>query len=136
MLPHSGIHLNRTIVHGDRYFGMTPMQEGLRLAGTVELASVNASPNYARADNLLNAAKGVLPSLSDKGATQWMGCRPSMPDSLPVISQSPVHESVFFAFGHRHLGLNAAATTGKIITDFIAERPPHININPFKIDRF
>ena len=136
MLPHSGIHLNRTIVHGDRYFGMTPMQEGLRLAGTVELASVNASPNYARADNLLTAAKGVLPSLSDKGATQWMGCRPSMPYSLPVISQSSVHESVFFAFGHGHLGLTAAATTGKIITDLIAERPPHININPFKIDRF
>lgn len=136
MLPSPGIRLNRTIVHGDRYFGLTPMQDGLRLAGTVELASVNAPPNYARADNLFNAAKGVLPSLSDKGAVQWMGCRPSMPDSLPVIGQSPIHESVFFAFGHGHLGLTGAATTGKIIADLIAGRPPHININPFRIDRF
>ena len=91
MLPHAGIDLQRVVVYGDKYFGLTPMQGGLRLAGTVELASVEAAPNYARADNLFDAARSVLPSISAKGATRWMGCRPSLPASLPVLGPSPGH---------------------------------------------
>ena len=136
MLPNPGIDLRRTVVYGDKYFGLTPMQGGLRLAGTVELASVEAAPNYARADNLLHAARSVFPSLNDEGATRWMGCRPSMPDSLPVLGRSPVHRSVYFAFGHGHLGLTGAAVTGKIIADLVAERPPAIDITPFRAERF
>ena len=85
MLPNAGIELRRTIVYGDKYFGLTPMQGGIRLAGTVELASVEAPPNYARADNLLRSAQSVFPNIGKEGITRWMGCRPSMPDSLPVI---------------------------------------------------
>ena len=136
MLPNSGIELQRTIVFGDLYFGMTPMQGGLRLAGTVELASVNAKPNYARADNLVTAARTIFPRLNDEGATKWMGCRPSLPDSLPVLGRSPVYRSVYFAFGHGHLGLTGAASTGKIIADLIADRPSHIDLSPFRADRF
>ena len=136
MLPHAKIQLSRTVVDGDMYFGLTPMQGGLRLAGTVELASVDAAPNFTRADNLLRAAHETFPDLNDDGSTQWMGCRPSMPDSLPVIGRSPVHRSVYFAFGHGHLGLTGAATTGKIITDLIAERPTEMDISPFRAERF
>jgi D-amino-acid dehydrogenase len=136
MLPNARIELSHTVVDGDMYFGLTPMQGGLRLAGTVELASVNAAPNFTRADNLLKAAKETFPQLNDEGSEQWMGCRPSLPDSLPVIGRSPVHRSVIFAFGHGHLGLTGAATTGKIIADLIAERPPEIDITPFRAERF
>ena len=136
MLPHAGIDLQRVVVYGDKYFGLTPMQGGLRLAGTVELASVEAAPNYARADNLFAAARSVLPAIGAKGATRWMGCRPSMPDSLPVLGSSPVHPSVYFAFGHGHLGLTGAAVTGRIIADLIAERPTEIDITPLRADRF
>ncbi len=136
MLPHAGIQLNRAVVYGDRYFGLTPMEEGLRLAGTVELASVQAAPNYARADNLFHAARRALPSLNDQGAIRWMGCRPSMPDSLPVLGRSPVHPSVYFAFGHGHLGLTGAAATGKIIADLIAHRVQDSHVEAFRADRF
>ena len=136
MLPRAGIDLKRTIVNGDRYFGMTPMLGGLRLAGTVELASVGAAPNYARADSLLRAARHSFPLLGETGATRWMGCRPSLPDSLPVLGRSPVHPDVYFAFGHGHLGLTGAATTGKIIADLVADRAAPIDITPFRADRF
>jgi len=136
MLPDPGIELSRTILDGDHYFALTPMQGGLRLAGTVELASPCAAPNYSRADNLLRAARDAIAQLDDRGASRWMGCRPSLPDSLPVIGRSPVHRSVYFAFGHGHLGLTGAATTGKLITDLIAGRPTAIDATPYRADRF
>jgi len=136
MLPHAKVQLSRTVVDGDMYFGLTPMQGGLRLAGTVELASVDAAPNFTRADNLLRAARKAFPDLNDDGSTKWMGCRPSLPDSLPVIGRSPVHRSVYFAFGHGHLGLTGAASTGKMIADLVAERPTEIDVRPFRAERF
>ncbi len=136
MLPRPGIELKRAVVCGDYYFGMTPMQAGLRLAGTVEFAGIGAPPNYSRADNLLHALRRILPDVNADGATRWMGCRPSMPDSLPVIGRSPKHDSVYFAFGHGHLGLTAAAMTGKLITELVSGRPTSIDTTPFRPDRF
>ena len=136
MLPQAGIELQRTVVHGDRYFGLTPMEGGLRLAGTVELASVHASPNFARADALFQAARQALPSLNGRGAVRWMGCRPSMPDSLPVLGRSPVHRSVYFAFGHGHLGLTGAAVSGRIIADLVAQRAEDSQFEAYRADRF
>ena len=136
MLPQAGIELQRTVVHGDRYFGLTPMEGGLRLAGTVELASVHAKPNFARADALFQAARHALPSLNGQGAVRWMGCRPSMPDSLPVLGRSPVHRSVYFAFGHGHLGLTGAAVSGRIIADLVAQRAEDSQFEAYRADRF
>ena len=136
MLPDVQIELTRTMLDGDMSFGMTSMQGGLRLAGAVELASIDAAPNYKRSDNLLRAARRTFPELRDDGATKWMGHRPSMPDSLPVIGPSPIHPSVYFAFGHGHLGLTGAATTGKIVADLVARRPTAIDITPFRANRF
>lgn len=136
MLPRAGIKLQRTVVHGDRYFGLTPMDGGLRLAGTVELASVHAKPNFARAHALFQAAGQALPSLDGRGAVPWMGCRPSMPDSLPVLGRSPVHPSVYFAFGHGHLGLTGAAASGRIIADLVAERAEDSQFEAYRADRF
>lgn len=136
MLPQSGIELQRTLVSGDYYFALTPMEEGLRLAGTVEFASIHAAPNYDRADQLLKVAREIFPEICSEGSTQWMGCRPSLPDSLPVIGRSAVHDSVYFAFGHGHLGLTGAAMTGKLIADLVAGRPTCIDIAPFRAERF
>jgi D-amino-acid dehydrogenase len=119
----------------DKYFA-TPMEEGLRIAGTVELAGLAAPPDYERADALLEKAKRVLPGLSAAKIERWMGHRPSLPDSLPVIARSPRARNAFFAFGHGHVGLTAAAPTGEIIADLVAGREPFMDIAPFAAERF
>jgi D-amino-acid dehydrogenase len=135
-LPEPGIEVRLPMLFPGRGFAVTPMATGLRCAGTVELGGLNAAPNYARADILLQQAKELLPGLKDRGAERWMGHRPSMPDSLPVISVAPGQRNVFFAFGHGHLGLTLGAVTGRLIADLCAGRPPSIDLTPFRADRF
>ena len=112
------------------------MDGGIRLAGTDEFAGLHAPPNYARADALYTSAKRMFPDLNAEGATRWMGRRPSIPDSLPVVSRSPKHQSVYFAFGHGHLGLTGAAVTGKLIAEMVTGRPHNIGMTPYRVDRF
>jgi D-amino-acid dehydrogenase len=135
-LPHPAVEVNRPMVAFERSFVMTPMEEGLRLAGTVELAGLQAPPNYARADILYQHAQRILPGVKLGEAQRWMGFRPSLPDSLPVVGRAPRHQNIYFAFGHQHLGLTQAAVTAEIIGDLIAGRPPAIDIQPLAIDRF
>lgn len=118
-----------------RYFA-TPMEEGLRIAGTVELAGLAAPPNYARADALLAGITRLLPGLRYEKIERWMGHRPSLPDSMPVIGRSSRFANAFFAFGHGHVGLSAAAPTAEIVADLVADRSPRIDIAPFSPDRF
>ncbi|MBT4043598.1 MAG: FAD-binding oxidoreductase, partial [Rhodospirillaceae bacterium] len=113
-----------------------PMSDGLRLAGTVEFGGLTAPPNYARADAILTKAKRLFPGLKDSGAERWMGHRPSMPDSLPVISRSSRFSRVFYAFGHGHLGLSLGAVTGRLIADLVQDRAAEIDTAPFRADRF
>jgi D-amino-acid dehydrogenase len=115
---------------------MTPMDMGLRLAGTVELAGLDAPPNWKRAEILVQRAKRALPGLDASDGSPWMGHRPSLPDSLPVISTSPRYRNVFFAFGASHLGLTEGATTGGLIADLVAGRAPPIDMTPYRVDRF
>ncbi len=136
MLPNPGIEVRRPLISGDHKFAITPMDGGLRLAGTVELAGLTAPPNYARADRLVEAARTVFGEIDTRGATRWMGFRPSMPDSLPVIGRAPRHNNVFFAFGHGHLGLTGAGTTGRLIADLVAGRQPAIDLTPYRPERF
>ena len=89
-----------------------------------------------RAAVLLRAAKEMFPGLNDEGATTWMGHRPSMPDSLPVIGQAPGQKRVFLGFGHGHLGLTFGAITGLLLSDLIAGRPSRVDLEPFRPDRF
>ena len=78
----------------------------------------------------------MIPGISVAGATQWMGRRPSMPDSLPVIGPSSKFGDVYYAFGHGHVGLCGAAPTGRIIADLIAGRRPVIDVSPYRPGRF
>jgi D-amino-acid dehydrogenase len=117
-------------------FFITPMEMGLRIAGQSEFAGIYAEPNYARAEILANHMRRVFPDLSAADSTQWMGRRPSMPDSLPVIGRSTRFENTYYAFGHGHVGLCGGAPTGRIIADLIAGRKPSIDVTPYLPNRF
>lgn len=114
----------------------TPLEHGLRIAGTVELGGLEAPPDWRRAEVLMSHAQRWLPGLQDQGTSRWMGFRPSMPDSLPVISASPQHANAYFAFGHGHCGLAYGARTGALLADLMAGREPSLDLAPFRIDRF
>ena len=138
MLPEQN-RLSIPVVSLERKFIMTPMLSGLRLAGTVEFAGLNAPANDARAHALLPHANALLTEpLSHKAQAlpNWMGFRPSLPDSLPVICQAPQHNSVYFAFGHQHLGLTQAAITGQLVAELIQGKPTSLDLSPYCISRF
>jgi D-amino-acid dehydrogenase len=115
---------------------ITPMEMGLRIAGQSEIAGIHASPDYRRADILAKHMKRVFPQISTADTTQWMGRRPSMPDSLPVIGRATRYRNTYYAFGHGHVGLCSGAPTGRIVADLIAGRQPSIDIAPYRPDRF
>lgn len=121
-------------------FVATPMDGGVRFAGTVELAGLDAPPDWRRAERLLQLARGMYPGLAESHprdhVTLWMGHRPGMPDSLPVLGRSRRSPDVFYAFGHGHTGMTGGPYTGKVIADLIAGRPAPIDLTPFRPDRF
>jgi glycine/D-amino acid oxidase-like deaminating enzyme len=135
-LPASGVRLNGPLIEGAMNFGVTPMAKGVRLAGTIEFAGLDAPPNWRRADLLLRLAKTMLPALDGRDAIRWMGHRPSLPDSLPMIGPVPQWPAIWFAFGHGQLGLTTAAVTGRLVADAMAGRTPGIDLTPFRVDRF
>ncbi|WP_105168393.1 NAD(P)/FAD-dependent oxidoreductase [Pseudoalteromonas sp. T1lg23B] len=129
--------LSRPVASAERQFIITPMQSGLRLAGTVEFAGLDAPERKERATMLLAHAQQLVQGLEQNQVTQtWMGCRPSLPDSLPVICQSPKHDSILFAFGHQHLGLTQAAITAKLVGQLCMGEQPDLDLTPYRIDRF
>ncbi len=136
MLPKPGVELRIPIIAGERKIGITPMIGGIRLAGTVEFGGLERPPDYRRARIMAGMAREVIPGLETDGADEWMGFRPSMPDSLPVIGPSPRYKNAFFAFGHGHSGLTLGAVTGSLISDLVLGRAPPIDLNPFRADRF
>ena len=135
-VPYNGVTLNHMVISPDDSIVLTPMDMGIRVGGAVELAGLNAAPDYSRASALFKKGQQVLRGLRDDGGTQWMGFRPSMPDSKPVISTSPRHDNAYFAFGHGHLGLTMAATTGRLLADLVSRRPASIDMTPYRITRF
>jgi D-amino-acid dehydrogenase len=115
---------------------VTPMEMGVRVAGQAEFAGIYAEPDYRRAEVLETHMKRMFPSVKTTDSTRWMGRRPSMPDSLPVIGPSLKHRNVYYAFGHGHLGLCGGAPTGRFVADLIAGRAPTEDLSPYRIDRF
>ena len=135
-LPEPGLRMAMPVMSGDCKFAMTSMEMGLRAAGTAEFASLNAPPNYGRAQVLLTHLKRIFPSINTDGYSEWMGMRPSLPDSLPVIGASPRFPSTYFAFGHGNAGLMGSVITGRTIADLISGRTPALDPTPFRVDRF
>jgi len=117
----------------------TPMTAGLRLAGTVEFAGLDAAPNWLRANALVDQLPKLLPQLNHRAigdADRWMGRRPSLPDSRPVIGRSPRFVNAVLAFGHAHVGLTSAAMTGRLVAQLLTGERPSIDLSPFAPDRF
>lgn len=141
---HTSPLLSRPVASAERKFIITPMDKMLRLSGTVEYAGLNTKANYQRADMLLKNAEFILKEIpievekkSAKGIEKhWMGPRPSLPDSLPVICQAPQHDKIFFALGHQHLGLTQGAITGKLIGQLVSGQETDIDISALCISRF
>jgi len=123
-------------IWAERKFVAAPMEEGIRFAGTVELAGLGAAPDMRRADVLLHHGRRMLRHVPNGTVQRWMGHRPSMPDSLPVISASPHHRDVFFAFGHGHMGLIGGSVTGRLIADLASGATPIVDPAPYRVDRF
>lgn len=131
--------LKRPVASYERKFIITPMEDGTRLAGTVEFGGLNAPMSNARADCLLPHARVLLPKLFATARVsegeRWMGFRPSLPDSLPVLGESQT-PGVYFAFGHQHLGLTWAASSAELLGQLICGETPSIDLSPYSVKRF
>ena len=136
MVTDPSIELRLPVSFGEQKFFATPMEKGLRLAGTVEFAGLDAAPDWRRAEALLENARKLLPGLTGSGTTVWMGRRPSVPDSVPVITRAPKHANVFLAFGHGHLGMSGGPGTARLIADLVVGRTPFIDPEPYSTRRF
>ena len=134
--PDPGVTVSHAVMEAEGKFVANPMEMGLRFAGTVELAGVDAPPNPRRAEAIERLAKRMYPKLRLEGATRWMGRRPSMPDGLPVVGPSPRHENLWLAFGHGHTGMIAGPMTGRIVAGMITGPMPNLDVAPFRADRF
>ncbi len=136
-LPKAGVPLHHFIQCASESFVILPMAGGgLRLAGTVELAHRDAPPDWRRAHILIDKAKRIVGDFDTTDMSVWMGNRPSVPDTVPVIGPAPDVSGLYFATGHGHLGLTLAATTGVLLTDMILQRPSNFDLSPYRINRF
>jgi D-amino-acid dehydrogenase len=127
-LPKGAFDLKRQLIFGNHGFVMTPLSTGVRVGGAVELGGLDLPPNYARSKSMLEKAATFLPGLKTTGGVEWMGFRPSLPDSLPVIGTLPEDPSILLGFGNGHLGLTQAAAMGRLIADLADDRTPSIDI--------
>lgn len=130
------VALNRNVMAVEQNIMVNPMSMGLRLAGTVELAGLKAKPNYQRAQSLLAKGHDIFPTLDSTDHSVWMGHRPCLPDSMPVIGRAPKTENAWFGFGHGHMGMCGGATTGRELANIISGREAQIDLSPFRADRF
>tara|TARA_Y100000590_G_scaffold421121_1_gene524474 strand:- start:80 stop:1336 length:1257 start_codon:yes stop_codon:yes gene_type:complete len=127
--------LSRPIIFLNRGFGITPMEQGLRVVGTVEFGGLENPPSKKRILNLVKSAKYLLPELKEHH-DEWLGFRPTLPDFLPVIGPSKNNKNLFYSFGHHHLGWTLGAISGKIISGMIAGENTNLDLSPYSSTRF
>jgi D-amino-acid dehydrogenase len=123
-------------ISADRKFVLSPMEEGLRIAGNVEFAGLEAPPNMPRADTLLKQARPMLRKPVEGEVSRWMGHRPGTPDSIPVIGRARKARNAIYAFGHGHQGLIGGAVTGRIVAQLASGESPLVDLAPFRPERF
>ncbi|MYE01264.1 MAG: FAD-binding oxidoreductase, partial [Alphaproteobacteria bacterium] len=109
---------------------------GVRVGGVASLAPREAPPDPRSAARVRRHGEALFPGLKGGRVTEWVGSRPSHPDSKPAIGRSPRFPNVYFAFGHDHLGLTMGGITGRLISELAAGRTPSVELAPFRPDRF
>ena len=127
--------LKRPVIFSNRGFGITPMEQGLRVVGTVEFGGLKNPLSKSRVKNLINNAKYMLGDLPEH-EDEWLGFRPTLPDFLPVMGPSKKYKNIFYCFGHHHLGWTLGPISGKIISGMIAEENTNLNLDPYSPKRF
>ena len=127
--------INRPIIFLDRGFGLTPMNQGLRAVGTVELGGLNNPLSKKRIKYIVSCAKELLPQLGSH-EDEWLGFRPTLPDFLPVIGPSKNNKNIIYAFGHHHLGWTLGAITGKIVAGILSNEKTNLDLLPYSSSRF
>ncbi len=131
-----GVVLNNSIMDVDGKFVTSSMDTGVRSAGTAEFAGLDAPPDYRRARIFKRLTKRMLPDLNTEEVEEWMGARPSFPDSLPCIGELPGLSGLFAAFGHSHYGLMMAPATGRVVADLVSGTRPNMDLAPYRAERF
>ena len=127
--------ISRPVIFLDRGFGLTPMNQGLRAVGTVELGGLENPPSKKRIDYIIKCAKELLPQLTSH-EDEWLGFRPTLPDFLPILGPSLKNKNIIYAFGHHHLGWTLGAITGKIISGIVMEEKTNLDLSPYSSSRF
>ena len=127
--------INRPVAWSESGFYLIQIHDGIRAAGSVEIAGLNKPPNKKRLEMIERQSRKVLPQLKKVRST-WMGRRPTLPDSLPVIGKSHKNNNVIYAFGHQHIGWTLGAVTGKIIDSLSKDQLPNIDISDYSPGRF
>ena len=127
--------LSRPVIFSNRGFGITPMEQGLRVVGTVEFGGLENPLSKSRIKNLINNANFMLDNLP-KHEDEWLGFRPTLPDFLPVMGPSKNYKNVFYCFGHHHLGWTLGPISGKIVSGMIAQENTNLNLDPYSSKRF
>ena len=127
--------LTRPVIFLNRGFGITPMEPGLRVVGTVEFGGLNNPISKKRIVNLVNNAKYLFPELTEH-YDEWLGFRPTLPDCLPVMGPSKNYKNLYYSFGHHHLGWTLGAISGKIMARMIAGENTNLDLSAYNSLRF
>jgi D-amino-acid dehydrogenase len=127
--------ISRPVIFLDKGFGLTPMNQGLRAVGTVELGGLRNPPSKKRIDYIDKCAKELLPQLK-KYDDEWLGFRPTLPDFLPILGPSINNKNIIYAFGHHHLGWTLGPVTGKIVSGIVAGEKTNLDLAPYSSKRF
>ena len=135
-LPADAYDLRTQITFGGHGFVVSKLSTGIRVGGAVELGGLELPANFRRSEALLQKARSFLTGLKPEGGVQWMGFRPSLPDSLPAIGRARGSPDVIYAFGHGHLGLTQSAGTARLVADLLTGQRPTIDLAPFSPQRF
>ncbi|TPE49469.1 FAD-binding oxidoreductase [Maribrevibacterium harenarium] len=132
----AGVKVNHPLLHHNGGFVITPMEMGLRVGGTLELGGLDSEPDFNRARTIVSKAKKILPNLSGHNKTEWVGYRPMMPDTLPVIDYSHRVRNVVYACGHGQLGITYGAITGELVADLVQGANSKLDLSYYRSDRF
>lgn len=135
-VPDPGVKVSNFIMLPGHGFVLSPLEIGLRIGGAVEFGGLDLPPNWKRIDAMIAKAKTIYPKLDASVGKRWMGFRPSLPDSLPVIGKSSASEHILYGFGHAHHGLTESAVTGDMLAAMIYGETPVVDPEPFRATRF